>query len=332
MAKGEGQFFPPGNCPLIYSFHKVIARKVQLTTGMTDGRVISMRRWKVLSLLVPKEYSEAISNFVIERGATGVEEVEEDSNRQRLRTYFLQNGREKGILQALHRYLESLKSIDPRLSPVQIEMTSLPEEDWSENWKRFFKPLRVGRRLLIKPPWARVRLKKDEILIEITPGMAFGTGTHATTRLCMEALEKRIKSEAQSVLDVGTGSGILAIAAARLGAREVWGVDVDPVAVEIAGKNIKQNRVSEKVRIREGRIGNIRKKFDIIVANLDFKNLWRMRNSLANHLKKKGILILSGILKEEEEKILQRYSEKGLLRWIETEQEDEWACFTFLKK
>jgi len=291
-----------------------------------------MKRWLVVTLRIPRDFVEGISNFLIEQGATGIEEFEEDLRWERIKTYFLQDGKEKKILHALHRYLKSLEGISPEIFHTPIEAFSIPDQDWSENWKRFFKPLRVGRRLLIKPPWARVRLKKDEILIEITPGMAFGTGTHATTRLCMEALEKRIKSEAQSVLDVGTGSGILAIAAARLGAREVWGVDVDPVAVEIAGKNIKQNRVSEKVRIREGRIGNIRKKFDIIVANLDFKNLWRMRNSLANHLKKKGILILSGILKEEEEKILQRYSEKGLLRWIETEQEDEWACFTFLKK
>jgi len=291
-----------------------------------------MKRWLSLSLLIPKELAEPISNFLMEQGATGIEEVEEDLERERLKAYFLQDGGEKRALRSLHLYLKSLQEINPELPHIGIETGSIPEQDWGENWKKFFKPLRVGSRFVVKPPWARIRLKKGEIPVEINPGMAFGTGTHATTRLCMEALEKRLKKRGISGLDVGTGSGILAIAATRLGAAEVWGIDIDPVAVEIARENVDQNGVSKQVKILKARIGEIHKRFDLIVANLDFRSLRRTRNALLSHLKQPGLLILSGILDKEKESLRHHYVETGMLQWVETTRQGEWVCFTFLKK
>ncbi|MDI7261598.1 MAG: 50S ribosomal protein L11 methyltransferase [Thermodesulfobacteriota bacterium] len=290
-----------------------------------------MKRWLAVSLLIPKRFEEPISNFLIEQGATGVEEVDEGHEWERLKTYFLQDGRERGVLRALDRYLRSLKKMDPELSKIKMEIVSIPEQDWGENWKKFFKPLRVGSRFVVKPPWSRIRLKRGEIPIEINPGMAFGTGTHATTKLCMEALEKNLKKEL-FVLDVGTGSGILAVAAAKLGAREVWGIDIDKMAVEIARENVSRNRVSDKVRIKRARIGKIQKRFDIVVANLDFRSLMRMRAALMRHLKKGGFLILSGVLEKEEERLRQHYMETGFLQWVDVAQEEEWVCLTFRKK
>lgn len=292
----------------------------------------NMKRWLAVSLLIPKRFEEPISNFLIEQGATGVEEVDEGAEWERLKTYFLQNGKEKGVLRALHRYLRSLRNMDTELSKIKMESVSIPEQDWGKNWKRFFKPLRVGSRFVVKPPWSRIRLKRGEIPIEITPGMAFGTGTHATTRLCMEALEKRLKKKGLSVLDVGTGSGILSIAAARFGAREVYGLDTDGVAVENARENVKQNHVSDIVRIRKARIGNIRKRFDTVVANLDFRSLKRTRRALIRHLKKGGFLILSGVLEKEEGRLRQHYMETGFLQRMDVAQEGEWVCLTFRKK
>jgi ribosomal protein L11 methyltransferase len=291
-----------------------------------------MKRWLVLSLLIPRELAEALSNFLMEQGATGIEEVEEDFERERLKAYFLQDGGEKRVLRSLRRYLKSLAGIDPGLPHITIETASIPEQDWGENWKRFFKPLRVGSRFVVKPPWARIRLKKDEIPIEITPGMAFGTGTHASTRLCMEALEERLKKKDLSALDVGTGSGILAIAAARLGAGEVWGIDIDKMAVEIARENVDRNKVSDTVKIKKGSMGDVRKKFDLVAANLDFRSLKRTRMALIRHLKKRGFLILSGILEKEEEMLRQHYIETGFLQWVGVAREGEWVCLTFRKK
>ena len=166
--------------------------------------------------------------------------MDEDLRWKRLRTYFLQNGKEKRVLHALHRYLKSLRKIYPEIPHTQIKTASLPEQDWGENWKRFFKPVQVTSRFVVKPPWSKARLKRGQIPININPGMAFGTGTHATTKLCIRALEERLKRKGLSVLDVGTGSGILSIVAAKLGAKEVWGIDIDGVAVEIARENVKR--------------------------------------------------------------------------------------------
>jgi ribosomal protein L11 methyltransferase len=291
-----------------------------------------MKRWLVVELLIAKEFGEAASNFVIEQGATGIEELDGDPKSLRLRTYFPQDGKEERILHALYRYLRSLKKILPEIPRVQIRTASLPEQDWGENWKRFFKPVQVTSRFVVKPPWSKIRLKRGQIPIDITPGMAFGTGTHATTILCIQALEERLKKRGLSVLDVGTGSGILSIIAAKLGAKEVWGIDIDGVALENARENVKKNHVSDIVKLRKGSIGSVQKKFDIITANIDFKSLRRMRRPLLNHLKNRGFLILSGILEKEKERLRKRYLKTELLRWVNVAQEGEWVCFTFRGK
>jgi ribosomal protein L11 methyltransferase len=291
-----------------------------------------MKRWLVIELFVPKEFGEAVSNFLIEQGATGLEELQGDLNGEKLRTYFPQDGKEKRVLHVLRRYLKSLKKISPEIPNTQIKTTSIPEQNWGENWKRFFKPVQVTPKFVVKPPWSKIRLKRRQISIDITPGMAFGTGTHATTILCIRALEERLKKKGLSVLDVGTGSGILSIIAAKLGAKEVWGIDIDGVAVENARENVEKNHVSDIVKIRKGSIGDLQKKFSIVVANIDLKSLRRMKKPLLRHLKNKGFLILSGILEGEKEKLHEYYLETGLLRWIKETQEGEWACLTFKKK
>lgn len=291
-----------------------------------------MKRWLVVDLHLPRELGEAVSNFLIEQGATGIEELEGDIKWDRLRTYFQQDGKEKGVLHALRRYLKSLKKISPEMPQPQVKTATLPEQDWGENWKRFFKPVQVTSRFVVKPPWSRIRLKRGQIPIDIAPGMAFGTGTHATTILCIRTLEEELQSKGLSVLDVGTGSGILSIVAAKSGAKEVWGIDIDGVAVENARENVEKNHVSEIVKIRKGSIGDLHKKFDVIVANIDLKSLRRMRKPLLNHLNDRGHLILSGILEEEKERIRKHYLETGLLRWIKETQEGEWVCLIFKKK
>ncbi|HSB04274.1 MAG TPA: 50S ribosomal protein L11 methyltransferase [Thermodesulfobacteriota bacterium] len=289
-----------------------------------------MRQWIVLNFLIPREFQESISNFLIEQGTLGFEEVEENSNGVMLKAYFLKDGEERTIFQALSRYLRSLENVFQQKIPYQMETTLIAEQDWGENWKRFFKPVSIGARLIVFPPWERVRLKRGQIPIEITPGMAFGTGTHATTQLCIEALETRLRKGA-TVLDVGTGSGILAIVAAKLGAQEVWGIDIDQVAVEGARENVEKNGVSGIVRVRKGGLGRIQKRFDIVIANIDFKNLKRLGMPLLRHLNDQGLLILSGLLKEQGDQIRQHYLETKALRFIKVAHQGEWACLVFIR-
>jgi ribosomal protein L11 methyltransferase len=285
-----------------------------------------------VGLHIPRGFGEAVSNFLIEQGSTGIEELDGDLKWERLKTYFPQDGKEKRVLHALRQYLKSLQKVSPEISCVQMKTASIPEQDWGENWKRFFKPIQVTSRFVVKPPWFKIRLKGRQIPIDITPGMAFGTGTHATTILCIQALEKRLKKRGLSVLDVGTGSGILSIVAAKLGAKEVWGIDIDGVAVENARENVKKNHVSGAVKIRKGSMGDLRKKFDVVVANIDLKSLRRMRKPFLNHLENQGFLILSGILEGEKDRLRQHFIETGLLQWEKDSQEGEWVCLTFKKK
>jgi len=291
-----------------------------------------MKRWLVVELSIAKEFGEAVSNFLIEQGAAGIEEIEGDLTRETLRTYFPQDGKERRVLYLLRGYLKSLEKISPEIPHTQIRTASLPEQDWGENWKRFFKPVQVTPRFVVKPPWSKIRLKRGQSSIDINPGMAFGTGTHATTHLSIQTLEERLKKKGFSVLDVGTGSGILSIIAAKLGAKEICGIDIDGVAVENARENVERNHVSAIVKIRKGSIGGLHRKFDVVVANIDLKSLRRMRKPLLSHLKKRGLLVLSGILEQEKERIRLYYLETRILRWVKTTQEGEWVCLTFKKK
>ncbi len=290
-----------------------------------------MKRWMVLELRIPKELREGVSNFLIEQGAPGVEELDGSSGREILKAYFPQDGEEKKVLYGLHRYLRSLQKIFPGSPRGSLQTTSLSEQDWGENWKRFFKPVQVTSRFVVVPSWSKVRLEKRQSTVTITPGMAFGTGTHATTILSIQALEERLPERGFSVLDVGTGSGILSIIASKLGAKEVWGIDIDGVAVKNARENVELNRVSNNVKIRKGSIGVLQKKFDVIIANIDFKSLRRMRGPLLGHLKNKGFLLLSGILEEDENKLREHYLETGRCQWIHVARREGWICLTFRK-
>jgi ribosomal protein L11 methyltransferase len=307
-------------------------RREKLTTEEGNGRHGLMRRWLVISLFIPKECEDGICNFLIEQGAAGIEEVDEDSEWKRLRTYFPQDGKEERIPRSLRRYLRSLQNLYPKILHIPFEASAITEQNWAENWKRFFKPVQITSRLVVKPPWSKTQLKKDQIPINISPGMAFGTGTHATTKMCIQALEQRLRKRGLAVLDVGTGSGILLVVAAKLGAGEVWGVDIDGVAIENARENARQNGISDIVRIRKGSVGHICKRFDVVVANIDLRNLKRMRWPLIHHLKSQGFLILSGALEEERERLRQHYMDTGQFRWAKAIREGEWVCLTFRKK
>lgn len=172
------------------------------------------------------------------------------------------------------------------------------DDDWKDKWKEYFKPAKITQHLVVKPTWEDYEKKEDELVIEIDPGMAFGTGTHETTSLCLELIEEYIKP-GDYVLDVGCGSGILAIAAGLLGAEEVLGIEIDPVAVEIGKSNVELNGLSENVRVVYGDLTKgIDFKADLVAANLMADIVKILSGDVAKHIKPGGVYISSGILAE----------------------------------
>ncbi len=204
----------------------------------------------------------------------------------------------------------------------------LREERWRDSWKRYFKPRRIGERLLVKPSWAKYEVKAADAVIEIDPGMAFGTGQHPTTVMCLQALERRLRP-GEAVLDLGTGSGILAIAAARLGAGRVLALDIDPQGVKAARQNAAANGVRGVVEVREGTLPeSVRgRRFDLILANISSLTIERLAASLAEALTDAGTLIVSGFLEDAVETLSRGLAAAGL-KLERVEAEGVWRAIT----
>lgn len=239
-------------------------------------------------------------------------------------TFYLDDD-EKG--RALLRQIEKRLAQEEQGEEVyQLSTRVADDAEWKDNWKEYFKPARVTDRLVVKPSWEEYERQEGDLVIEIDPGMAFGTGTHATTGMCMQLLEKYIGDSGDVVLDVGCGSGILAMAAAFLGAERTVGVDLDPVAVEVAEENVKNNGLSERIEIMEGDLTKgLSLKADIVVANLMADLVIMLAKDVAKHLRGKGIFISSGILAEKKESVVEALGECGF-SVLEIRERDGWCA------
>jgi ribosomal protein L11 methyltransferase len=211
----------------------------------------------------------------------------------------------------------------------RILYSEVDEADWTESWKAYFRPEKITDQIVVKPTWKYYSPNDKEIIIEIDPGMAFGTGTHPTTRMCIVLLEKYMK-RTDSFLDVGTGSGILMIAAAKLGAGKIWGTDNDAVAVDIARQNLINNRIPESVfHVMTGNmVDKITEQFDLVAANLTAKTIMILLENIQKVLVQDGILLCSGIIESDKNKILEKMRRVGL-NVIETLADGDWismAC------
>ena len=203
---------------------------------------------------------------------------------------------------------------------LAVEHTSVHEQDWAENWKKYYKPFRAGERLVIKPSWEPYEAKDGDLVLELDPGMAFGTGSHATTRMCLELMDVNGKD----VIDVGCGSGILGIAAKICGAKSVYMCDIDEQAVEFARQNASLNHVDaviERADLLEGD-----RQADFIFANITADILMRFSKSIGKHLRKGGIIVLSGIIDTREAEVVQCYRDAGY-EIIERQSIDAWRAF-----
>jgi len=292
-------------------------------------------RWVCISIKTSIETEDAISNLLMELDSHGVQIEDENRDKILLKAYFPTDDMIGQRILKIQELLENMRELGINMGSGRISIDSLDEKDWTEPWKEFFKPLSVGKRILVFPTWEIEKVNKEilpsqipkrDILIQIDPGMAFGTGRHSTTLLCLELLEQAIKG-GEKVLDIGTGSGILAIAAAKLGAVKIMAIDVDNLAVNIAIENSKLNNISEKIIIRccDG-LNTIEDKYDIIVSNISTKIILSMIPEFPSYLKNHGKLILSGILESEKHEI-HNALEDNKFNILETRSQEEWTAF-----
>lgn len=216
-------------------------------------------------------------------------------------------------LMQVRQILARLKAQDPdgKYGRLELEMKDVDEEDWSNAWKKYYHPVQVGEHLVVCPSWEAYDRKPDEVVLTLNPGMAFGTGTHDTTRLCMELLEKYITPQ-DTVLDVGCGSGILAITAALLGANKIIGCDIDEVAVKVAGENAALNGVQDRIAFHQGDLtSQVEGSFQIICANIVADVIIRLSEDAGRYLAKDGIFITSGIIDTREQDVLNALEQNG---------------------
>ena len=203
----------------------------------------------------------------------------------------------KGVIASLREQLSLLQG--PGMGTLDVTLQGVREEDWAENWKQYYKPFRIGEHMVVKPTWEPWDAQAEDLIIEIDPGMAFGTGTHETTAMCVGLIEKYY--EGGTLLDVGTGSGILAIAAARLGAQQIVAVDIDPDAVQVARENVAHNGLESIIQVHKGDLlQGLSQQFDFAVANILAPVICMLAAPLKNHLTPGGRFVCSGIIAEAE--------------------------------
>lgn len=308
--------------------------------------------WAEISCEIPAAMVDRLAEFLVEfsGGGVSIENLSVDT--------FSLDTLEDSPIKAVKAYIPADPALDGKVAEIAAFLAAegpsfpgfvfqapqvhyLREEDWANNWKVHFKPSRIGTRLVIKPTWEEYPGRDGEIIIELDPGMAFGTGTHPTTRLCLEALERIFFHEPPfdkggqaipaSILDVGTGSGVLAIAAVKLGAGRVVGIDIDPAAVEVANQNLVQNHVEKVARVSSEPLEKIAGNYQVVLANILAEELVRLAAELVSRLASGGLLILSGILGEKEELVIAGFSPYPLTL-LEITREGEWSCLAYRRE
>ncbi len=199
------------------------------------------------------------------------------------------------------------------LGPLNFYIKNIKEKNWTENWKKHYKPIKIGQHIIIKPSWEKYKPRAKDVVIQIDPGMAFGTGTHESTALCIEFLERYVR-QGDRVFDIGCGSGILALVAAKLGASSVEAYDLQQMAVYITKRNAKLNNADTIIRVNQGSLlDKVRGRADVIVANIVADAIIKMSPTIAMHLNPGAIFIASGIITDRKQEVYEGLSDGGLV-------------------
>ena len=255
--------------------------------------------WAKITVTTSYDASEAVANCLFEMSATGVEFKESDTANVQLIAYYPLDDRVGARMQKLRDFLAELPAWEIQPEPATIDLKHVKSEKWAEAWKAAFPPQRIGKRIFIVPSWHDSPCNETDILIQLDPGMAFGTGYHPTTRLSLQLLEHTVEPH-YHIADIGTGSGILTIAAVKLGAKQVDAVEIDPTAIPVAAANFQTNTVTPQVCLSQGNgLKEVDGKYHLIIGNILTKAILPIIPDCAPRLHPSGIVIFSGILETE---------------------------------
>lgn len=305
-------------------------------------------KWSEITIHTTQEAIEAVANILHESGAGGVIiEDPEVLNREwetpygevyqlspedypeegvYVKAYLPLNSYLMETVEQIKQLINNLLTYNINIGTGKVSISEVNEEDWASGWKKYYKPVKVSNRILITPTWEEVEETNDQLIIELDPGMAFGTGTHPTTVMCIQALEKVIKGN-EEMIDVGCGTGVLSIAAAKLGAKHILALDLDEVAVKSAKLNTKINHVDDRVEVKQNNLlDHIDQQVDIVVANILAEVILRFTGDVARILKPKGIYITSGIIQNKSDLVKEALKREGLVI-EETLQQEDWVAF-----
>lgn len=298
-----------------------------------------------MHIRVPSDGVDLVCNELAELGSEGitVEERSLDtfvppdpekslSKEFVIKAYFPAESDMESLRYKVKGRLEWLSSLVPAIVPALPGIEFVKNEDWAEGWKQYFTAVRIGKRLVVKPTWEEFCACGEDVVINIDPGMAFGTGTHGTTRLCLDALATLFEQEdlPERVLDVGTGSGILAIAAASLGAKHVLACDIDAEACRTARENAHLNGVESRIEVTDATLESLEGNFQVVLANILAEENVRLAPELVDRLASGGSLILSGILEEKEHLVIKAFASYNL-SGPEITRLEEWSCLLYHK-
>lgn len=287
-----------------------------------------MERWLEVSVQVTQEAAEAATEILRLNGAPNGVAFDDGPKAATITAYYPQDERLEGRLARIEQELVAVEARIGSCRLGELRVREVSEASWINNWKPYFQVVQVGQHFVIKPAWKEYKSKPGDIVLDIDPGATFGSGTHHTTALCLAALEKLIRPGRQ-VVDVGTGSGILAIGAVKLGAGSVQAVDIDSTAVRQAQANLARNGIGTQVTVREGDLlTGTAGQFDLIVANILADIVISMLPDVPGKLKSGGLFLTSGIIVERQEDVVAAAQQAGLhLRNVTTS--GGWVALVF---
>ncbi|UCG38595.1 MAG: 50S ribosomal protein L11 methyltransferase [bacterium] len=277
--------------------------------------------WKRLTLRIPARLEEAVCDYLTTLTGRGVccrEEADES-----VIEIFLSPEGQQDHIPGIQRFLDDLAVMHSLKGALALESTDVPEEDWMSVFRSQHRAIRVSERMVIRPTWC-APVGPDDVVLD--PGMAFGTGSHSSTMMCLLLLDEITATDPpRRMLDLGTGSGILAIAGAHLGAEEIWATDIDPVAVQVARRNARDNGMADRISVLEGSVDAVSGTFDLITANLSASLLKRLCGPISRRLAPGGSVIVSGIMVGEHREVLDAMTQCGL-ETVRTMRQDVWEA------